>query len=40
MQKYHDATRNMLQQLLPEMQPRWLKGMATVLTTYAVVSTQ
>lgn len=35
---FHDAIQSMLTTLLPEMQPRWLKGMTTVVLTNAIVS--
>ena len=39
MQVSFDVVKETLASLLPEMQPRWVKGMATVISTYAVVST-
>ena len=35
---YHDSIKEILSSLLPEMQPRWTKGMSTVILTQAIVS--
>ena len=39
MQVSFDVLKDTLASLLPEMQPRWVKGMATVISTHAIVST-
>ncbi|XP_068673388.1 uncharacterized protein [Montipora foliosa] len=33
---YHDSIKEILSSLLPEMQPRWTKGMSTVILTQAI----
>ena len=36
--RFYDDVKDILSALLPELQPRWLKGMTTVMLTYAIVS--
>lgn len=36
---YHDSIKEILSYLLPEMQPKWTKGMSTVILPQAIVST-
>lgn len=35
---FFGTVKDALSEVLPEMQPRWLKGMTTVILTYAIVS--